>query len=186
MASSLDDALTAFAAAEKAALKDVLMNWADSDGLGRDIVRNLYLEKFLPGPDMRMLLRTIHDCHSKTLDELRLEYKGACNSNVMQGGTILDPQPVLVGRAVEKESFVQTIFLTYGPIGTGGTGIFPSRLAAEDFVSRLLSGDALSPNECRLSMSKYAAWVTWNSSAPSTDPFSFSNVATEVRACIGL
>ncbi len=187
MGSSFDDAFIAFTAAEQAALNETLLKWASSDGFGRVIVPNLQVEHFLPGlPNMHILLTAVGGCQSKTIDELKLEYKEACYRNVLQGGRVFSPQPVLVGRAVDKDGFAQSLWEDYGPITKAGKGFFASRGQAEDFVSRLLSGMAPELNERELLMSPHGAWVTWNPSDPSTDPFGFTLSATAVRACIGL
>jgi hypothetical protein len=186
MGLSFTDALKSFSAAEVALIEATLMHWIDSDGLARDLVRNVKdLESFLPGENMAELLQAICSCHGKPIDELRGEYRSACYRNVKKGGAVRAPQPVLLGRAVEKESFVVALYEMHGPIGSG-SGYFPSLDAVRDFVLRLLSGDKLSSRECDLLMSKYAVWVTWDRSDSSSDPFSFSASATEIRACLGL
>jgi hypothetical protein len=185
MGLSFKDALRIFPAADAKLIEVTLMNWAKSDGLARDVVRNLReLEWFLPASNMAELLEAIRNCHAKTTNELRSEYLKVCYRNVRKGGPIRGPQPLLLGRAVEKEPFVQALFDTHGPIN-GGTGLIPDLPTARNFVSRLLSGK-LDARERGLTMSKYAVWVTWNPSDPSSNPFGFSASATEIRACIGL
>lgn len=186
MGPSYAAALKTFSSADVALIEQTVLNWALSDGLARRIVRNLReLEFFLPTPNTIALLQSILGCHSKTSNELRREYLITCYKNVRQGGTVGNPQPLLVGRAVDKDGFVQALWQTHGTIGKG-TGNFARLPEVEDFVSRLLAGDPLSPMERKLVMSPYSAWVTWNPSDSSSDPFRFAASATVVRACVGL
>jgi hypothetical protein len=87
----------------------------------------------------------------------------------------------LIGRAVQRDSFVLRLLQDHG-------GYFHGEKGADDFVNRLRRGDSMSAYEQSILMSAWSSWVTWDEKTPAGDPFGFlgSHKADEVRDCLGL
>jgi hypothetical protein len=146
------------------------------------VVRNINpLERFLPKDNMRQLLAAILDCQDKPIEELATRYQEECYKHCLYGGAVSSPQPVVVGRAVERDYFISYLYKNC-------TDLFSSTQLAEGFVNRLCDGGIPRSNEGAAMMSSFGAWVTWDENSPISDPFSFveRGTAEEIRACLGL
>jgi hypothetical protein len=181
---SYDAAIKRFGSRKQAAIKATLIKWS-KDALGREVVRNINpLERFLPPESMTRLLSVIYNARSKGLDELAILYQAECykTENTLAGGSITIAKPKIIGRAVEKQAFVNYLYEKQ-------RHCFRTRAIAKDFVQRLIAGDTMSKAESSVLMSEFSAWVTWNDISSDLDPFAFarsSNLAEMVRACLGL
>jgi hypothetical protein len=162
-------------------IETALHRWATGDDLGREIVKNINpLERFLPKEDMRELLEAIRRCESGEFAELADSYEHECHRHTLSGGRVRGRQPILLGRAVERSTFVMHLYRVHWKY-------FGTEQNVEDFIDRLRVRDSMSPYESKILMSSFAAWVTWDELSDG-DPFSFleSGTAEEIRACLGL
>jgi hypothetical protein len=166
---------------QRRAIRATLVRWSRNSSPGREIVRNIDpLERFLPSDNMKQILTVIYEARNERLDRLEALYASECYKHVRTGGKIRCPAPIAVGRAVEKEVFIE--YLRKLPY-------FGTAQAAEDFVKRLVKKDSLSKGEASQLMSAYSGWVTWDDSTLGPDPFCFARSAISaeiVRASLGL
>lgn len=164
---------------QRAQLQKRLGNWSTRSRVGRVIVPNLNpLERFLPAGDMKELLLAICNSPEDDLFLLGDAYKEACYRHIRRGGPAkMETLPILLGRAVERSSFIYWLFQR--------SGYFTRQEEAEDFVERLINGDPLEGREPWLLMSQYSAWATWDLDNSENDPFVFGS-AEHVRASLGL
>lgn len=156
-----DSQMTSFQAAmrlipdpkERRAIRDRLRAW-QRDGLGGKLVRNLQtLERFLPPDHMKTILMALLKCPGAPrlrVRDLELGYERECHNHVRQGGPVEGKLPVLVGRAVERESFIQWL---------RRSSLFHTESQIRDFLARLMSGGSLSKTEASLLMSPFSAWI---------------------------
>jgi hypothetical protein len=180
--SSYQKAMTLFSAQEAVAIEAALVRWSTEDEIGREIVRNISpLERFLPKEDMRELLNTLRASCDDPIPLLARRYERECHLHVLMGGAIKGPKPTLIGRAVQRESFVLRLIEEHGSYFHGEKGV-------DDFVDRLRRGESMSAYEQSILMSAWSSWVTWDERSPAGDPFGFmeSNKADEVKDCLGL
>jgi hypothetical protein len=167
---------------ERRAIRDRLRVW-QRDGLGGKIVRNLQmLERFLPPDHMKTILMELLNCPGSPrlrVRDLELNYQNECHNHVRMGGPIGGRRPVLVGRAVERDSFAQWLRRSV---------LFHTEAQVRDFIARLMGGGPLSKAEESLLMSPFSAWVTWIEDRSRSDPFGFKShmTAVKIRACCGL
>ena len=174
--STFGDTIGKFKPKQRTAIRKVMLRWSRVE-LGREIVRNLNpLERFLPAADMQPILAVILRFQSKPITSLPASYRDECYLHTRQGGEVMSPKPAVLGRAVERRSFVDWLYKRHRTF-------FRRRAFAEDFVRRLVAGDPLTAYELAMPMSEYSAWVTWDKLS---DPFAFAVDADHLRACLGL
>jgi len=152
------------------------------DGLGAKIVRNLQLEHFLPARLMKEILLAIHRCpisSSGSTNVLENDYLAECFKYIRMGGEIRGGRPSILGRAVERDNFLQWLLKTK---------FVHTDSQARDLLMRLTTSGSLSKNERLLLMSEFSAWITWREDGRDPDPFGFKPrmSAMKIRACIGL
>ena len=146
-------------------------------------VLNIRAERFLPTRPMIRILQRLHRARGLSVPGLKREYEEECHRHSLQGGRVRsNPLPVSLGRAVERDMFVDWLCTKEAPIR------FTTRLEAERFVKRQLEKVSLSDWESTLMMSRFGAWVTWSTHPPRQDPFHFvvHGAPQEVRSCLGL
>lgn len=170
---------------QRADLETRLDQW-NADPIGQIVVTNLrHAEFLLPIPRMLSVASTLWEHRSTDDTSLARHYRSECHKHVLQGGQIDGAIPRLVGRAVDREEFVERLYEWHGP-DRGGP--LHNRDLARDFVRRLETGDVLSDAEKDLRMSQYACWVTWNEASPQGDPFAFASPrrSASILASLGL
>lgn len=165
---------------DAAELERRLLRMATETAAGRNIKRNLELERFLPLADKNHLLEAVHDSPSDQPFDLLDAYKGACHRRALRGGAIRSRVGNhQFGRAIERDALIAFLWQFHA-------GRFPDAARATAFVNRLVKG-RLRSSERLLVMSEFASWVTWDPDDPAEDPFSFFVASPEeVRACLGL
>jgi len=182
MSTSYQRAIRQFSKTDRQQIGSTLLTWTAFER-GRIIVPNLQdLERFLPGSRMHALLGVVQACYGLPTDELERRYQQECFNHVGRGGMVrLNPQPTIVGRAVDREEFINWLLRKY-------KAYFYVRRNVIDFVMRLTGSGSLTETEKKLLASEYLAWATFDASVTSAGPFSFLvyNLADEVRACLGM
>jgi len=130
---------------------------------------------------MKEILLILQRSRGTNLAAIAKNYEGECLEHLLRGGKVrLKETPILLGRAVEKNSFTNHLIKNCSFLNG-------NRAQAEDLITRLLVEDPLSRKEASLPMSLYATWSTWNEKDPAGDPFLFSTgEAGFIRACLGL
>jgi hypothetical protein len=180
--SSYQKAIALFCADDIARIESTLVHWATEDDLGREVVRNINpLERFLPKEDMRELLHVFLQSRNDPVEKLRNAYGQECSRHRLQGGTIKGPKPLLIGRAVQRDSFALWLYREYA-------SYFHTELMVQDFIDRLIRGEPTSDFESAILMSSGSTWVTWDEHSLSSDPFGFqkSRSADEIKGSLGL
>jgi len=174
-------ALASFSPEEQSAIRARLKAWSEKTRTGRTVVDNLDpLEHFLPPEDMKELLQAIYRSPIEDLRMLAKNYQEECYLHIYCGDTvILDNMPVLLGRAVEKDVFINWLYRQ--------CDFFTLREQAAELVQRLLHGLPLDGFELSLNLSEFATWATWSDESVESDPFAFAaSSAEKARACLGL
>ena len=182
MQGSFGEAIKSFKGNVRTALEATLFKWSTEDELGREIVRNIHpLERFLPPDNLKQILSAIYFSRATSLSDLKSAYRDECCKHIRQGGTVHCTRPVLLGRAVERETFV-------GRLYERERSYFRVPANVEDLVNRMIRGEALTRRERTMLMDSFSTWATWNELESAADPFQFrrSRAADEVRASLGL
>jgi hypothetical protein len=169
--------------ADKNAVQSALQNWSSTCEHGRRVVPNIERDRFLPDMAMLELLNTIKTKSTISTASLLDEYSRACWRYSLQGGDVVFASlPVLLGRAVDQEVFIDHLWQHFSKI-------FLFRGAVERFVDRIVVATTrITPREAAAYMTLHAAWVTWNQRDRLADPFEFASNhrGDEVRANLGL
>jgi hypothetical protein len=177
--------LTAFPHDERDSIENALHRWASDSSLGQRILDNMRREHLLPEDSFKALLRAILEHHSEPIKVIRDAYVAECRRQALKGGEVLLSRlPEILGRAVNRDRFIDDLWTQHG-----GDVFGDDYISVERFVDRLkLPFCALSTKEANAKMSRHAAWVTWNDSNLAGDPFAFcrTNTAAEIRGCLGL
>lgn len=185
---SLEDALGHFSPGDVAKIRAKLDEWY-STPVGIHVVKNIQREVFLPVGNMINLLNVVLNHESSSIDVLERNYREECRKihNTRQGPPItLTPLPTKLGRTVSTSKFFEDLKAI--------DSMYFDDDHAVDFVVKLINGDPLSPNERDTFMTEWnstvkrSAWVTWNKTDPTGDPFYFAstNDPDEIRANLGL
>lgn len=180
--SSFQDGLKGFGPDERKVIEQKMQEWALQTYIGRHVEQNITAERFLPAKNMEQLLDVFVSFHNNDIWILAEKYRDACRANVGQGGAIRSkPLPKVLGRAVEKASFVNYLKLRYPKY-------FRLRAHAEDFIQRLVLGGNPTRYEASFQLSRYSTWVIWDVETRSSNPFHFvkRGRANEVRGSLGL
>lgn len=162
-------------------VRSTVVAWSAESEAGAIVTANLNpREHFLPVSRMRKLLLAIYRHRKVEFSALEKSYELECHKHVLKGGVIRCPRPSQVGRVVERQSFLNHLYMSSG-------GYFVSLEDAEDFLARLIAGDELTERETEIPLSRFAAWVTWDNDAGDGDPFAFAKGNSELlRASLGL
>ncbi len=182
MQGSFADAIRSFKGNVRTALESTLFKWSTEDELGREIVRNIHpLERFLPPDRLKQILAAIYSSRATSLSDLKSAYQEECYKHTRQGGAVQCSRPVLLGRAVERETFVSRLY-------ERERSYFRVPANVEDLVNRMIRREILTPRERTMLMDRFSTWATWNELESTADPFQFrrSTAADEVRASLGL
>ena len=167
-------------AEERMEILALIARWSKGTSLGLIVTTNIYsLERFLAPERLRDLLRGLPRGHDIDLVAVETAYAAECIHFVTEGGAIdLKPPPSLVGRVVTRGALVDAL----------ASSLNGDKEHAEELLNRLLNGRSPESSERHISMSKWAAWVTWDEVDASADPFRFARGAgpEHILACLGL
>ena len=159
----------------------ILSSWEQKNLYGRVVVLNIILERFLPVDHMEAILDIIFQKGSSLLKALENKYLSECHEHVLKGKYVHCAFPKTVVRAVERENFIQHLLSSSNSYNLDSD--------IEDVIDEAIYRGSILPEEAKgIFMSKHAAWVTWNKTDSSADPYDFvqHDKADEVRACLGL
>ena len=179
--SSYEDAIRKFNHSRRSKIHKILSSWEQKSFHGRVIAPNILLERFLPVDHMAAILEIIFQKGNSSLKALEDEYPLECHKHVLKGKYVHCAFPKTVGRAVEREDFIQYLL--------GISNFYNLGIDIEDVIDKAIYKRLFLPEEAKdIAMSTHAAWVTWNETDSSADPYDFIqyNHADEVRACLGL
>jgi hypothetical protein len=175
---------TFFTVAEAKAIEESASSFQRLTGDGRHIVSALRADHFLPPLAMKKFQAFFLGADWTRDRDMVDEYGQLCIQHVTLGGKIkAKPLPRRIGRALERESFIQQVFAGNGHI---------RKKDVVKLVDRLVTGTTTHTDNAVLSglkMTPYAAWVTWDeTTAGDEDPFGFSkpSCADDIRANLGL
>jgi hypothetical protein len=178
----MDDIISSLTPNEKNDLNDLLNQWNQSHPYGQRIVRNFYIEHFLPKTSLNDLVSFILSKKSFPIVDIQNEYQKECYNYTRQGGDVIwnSKAPKYFGTAIEKSVFVNHLMSNY-------RSSFPKKKDALNFIEYLKSG-VLSRHKMKLNLKMYSIWTTWNESDFDSYPFEYciTNDADEIRANMGL
>ena len=182
--SVFERALSQLSATEQLIVRSRMQKWLEACRTGAVVVRNIDdKEHFLPEPQMAVLLTSFLRSHNKEDDYLREEFKRSCReSNMKLAGRKLETrfEPLLLGRAVEYDTFVSDLMRT--PYCTTKEGV-------EALLDDLRDHNhILTAAQERILIDQYLSWSTFSLESPDIGPFSFTDrtEADVFRAAIGL
>ena len=183
---SYERAMKKFNHSKRCKIDEILSSWEQENLHGRVVVSNIILERFLPVDHMAAILDIIFQKGSSSLKDSELEaleneYSSECHKHVLKGKYVHCAFPKTVGRAVERENFIQYLL--------GISNVYNIDMDIEDVIDEAIYKRSILPEEAKdIPMSRHAAWVTWNKTDSSANPYDFvqHDQADEVRACLGL
>ena len=178
---SYECAMRKFNHSKRCKIDKILSSWEQKNLHGRIVATNIILERFLPVKHMAAILDMIFRKGSSSLKDLEAEYPSECHKHVLKGKYVHCAFPKTVGRAVERENFVQYLLRI--------SNVYNLDTDIEDVIDEAIYKGSILPEEAKdIPMSRHAAWVTWHKTDFSADPYDFvqHNQADEVRACLGL
>jgi hypothetical protein len=179
--SSFRDGMCLLPPAVRLVVRARLVEWATRSDIGRVVVTNLDpLERFLPPESMARLLGAIARGASGDLGKVATAYEKACLKQVKRGGPVRLPKlPPVIGRAVERDRFVQHLLRHSDHFGGREKEV-------QSFVEQIILGIPLEGSQSAVLMSAYASWASWDRDFPAA-PFAFAGDSAEkVRASMGL
>ena len=174
-------AMRKFNHSKRCKIDKTLSSWEQENLHGRVVVPNILLERFLPVDHMAAILDIIFQKGSSSIKPLEDEYLSECHKHVLKGKYVHCVFPKTVGRAVEREDFIEYL--------RSIRNFYNLDTDIEDFIDEAIYKGSILPEDAKnIPMSRYAAWVTWNKTDFSADPYDFVQYdqAEEVRACLGL
>ena len=179
--SSYKRAMGKFNHSKRCKIDKILSSWEQKSPNGRVVAPNILLERFLPVDHMAEILDMIFQKGNSSLKALEDQYPFECHKHVLKGQYVDCVFPKIVGRAVEREYFVQYLLRM--------SNAYNLDMDIEDVIDEAIYKGSILPEEAKnIAMSPHAAWVTWNKTDSSADPYDFVQYdhADEVRACLGL
>ena len=178
---SYERAMKKFNHSKRCKIDKILSSWEQKSLYGRIVTPNIFIERFLPVDHMSAILDIIFQKGSSSLKVLEDEYQSECYKHVLKGKHLHCAFPKTVGRAVERENFIQYLL--------GISNVYNIDMDIEDVIDEAIYKRSILPEEAKdIPMSRHAAWVTWNKTDSSANPYDFvqHDQADEVRACLGL
>lgn len=179
--SSYRRAMRKFNHSKRCKIRKILSSWEQKSLHGRVVAPNILIERFLSVDHMATILGIILQKGSSSLKALEDEYQSECHKHVLKGKYVHCTFPKTVGRAVEREDFIEYL--------RSIRNFYNLDMDIEDVIDEAIYKGSILPQDAKdIPMSRYAAWVTWNKTDSSADPYDFvqHDQADEVRACLGL
>ncbi|MBN2571622.1 MAG: hypothetical protein JXA68_05800 [Ignavibacteriales bacterium] len=170
-----------FSKKELKIIETKLTAWHSESNLGINIDPNIQIDCCIPDdPDMYEIMKFIlneKNINKRQFEDFENEYSKICWKFVLHGG-VIKIKPSLLGRAVEKDSFIYFLIKHY---------LF-NKAMAKDLIERLETKSHITPDEEEILISARGTWVTWNKNDPDDKPFEFVKLmkADEIRANLGL